>query len=383
MISGTMISMLPLHVLRVLGPAAALILGASPVIAGFDEPTTTPPNPTTPTSPVTPIPTPPRGPVLRPPRVDSPTSIEPVRPNLPDVPARELGLPVNPPLVREGAFVSSARGQLVRGKSGRPYFIFDRDATGRTFPPMILVEGPNLASMERLAEAGGSNARLRIGGQVLVYRGRNYLLVTTPPLMERLAEQVSADTTPSPREGAGGGQDGSPTNAPATTPPQSAPSTPPGERSIDDIIADLDKAVGPRANVADRRPVQSVPSDAAPGASGPDAALNSAPTGGVMDSRSLGYLASRRGRLVRASDGWLMFRPDTGANSGGGGGKTEPAMNLLPCQNLMALETIAETAGESTTLTMSGEVMVYQGRHFLLPSMYVVNRVSGNVLPTQ
>lgn len=316
--------------------------------------------PTTPTAPAAP-----RGPVVKSPRIDAPGSVDAVHPNVPTSTAHDLGLTVNPPLIREGAFVSSSRGQLVRGKSGRAYFVFDRDTSGRTFPPMILLEGPNLAAMERLSEAGGPTTRLRIGGQVLVYRNHNYLLVTTPPLMER------ADAAPMPGDAA------ATEAANADIAPDQTPQ-PLGERSIDQIIDDLDKAIGPRSSVANRRPVQAsqLPENASDAS---DTVVAESTAGSsVMDSRSLGFLTSRRGRLVRAPAGWLMFRPDNGSAS-----KPEPGLTLLPCQNLMALENVSDTSGDSVTLTMSGQVHVYKGRHYLLPTMYVINRPGAIVLPTQ
>lgn len=330
-----------------------------------------------------PIPARPRGPVLRPPQVNAPgkDGTEPVRPMEAAPPARDLNLSVSPPLVREGAFIASGFGQMVRGKSGRAYFVFQRDASGKTFPPMILLEGPNLAALERLSEVATPTSRIRIGGQVLVYRDHNYLLITTPPLMER---GVEASTPPPGETPADSTQPGAGDPAQGDAPSRATAANQ-GEKSIDDIIAEMDRAVGSRQSVGARRPIQS-PGDLTQNGSGAAAPASSAAgttstyeTGAAaMDSRTLGYLTSRRGRLVRSPDGWLTFRPDSGSS-----GKPEPAMALLPCQNLMALETISDSHGDATTLTVSGEVFVYQGRRHLLPSVYVVDRASTNVQPTQ
>jgi hypothetical protein len=58
-------------------------------------------------------------------------------------------------------------------------------------------------------------------------------------------------------------------------------------------------------------------------------------------------------------------------------------MMLLPCTNLSAIESIAERMGEAATFTISGQVIVYKGRNYLLPTTYTVNRVTDQVLPTQ
>lgn len=351
----------------VLGPCMFSALAAISLFAASTLAQSTPPETAPPVTPAETKPTPaprPRGPILNSPRADAPTALEPIRPNLPGSPAAELGLTTNPPLIREGAFISNARGRMVKGKTGRFYFIFDRDATGRTFPPMVLLEGPNLASMERLTERSPEGSRLRIGGQVLAYHARNFLLVTVPPLLERPADpgiEPIAAPTPEP--------------AISTQPSATSPSTtpPPAERSIEDIIADLDRAVGPSATAGARRPIvdSQIPAEARPHGATVE---ERSPT----DSRALGYLASRRGRLVRGTDGWLEFRPDNGPS-----GKPEAAMTLLPSQNLSNLETLSDSAGENMTLSMSGDVFIYKGRSYLLPTMYVVNRDTGNLVPTQ
>lgn len=288
-------------------------------------------------------------------------TVEAVRPGLSGTPMAELGYTSNPYLVREGAFVANARARIVRGKTGHRFAIFDTDSAGRTLPPMVLLESANLASMERLLEHAADGTRVRLNGQATVYHDRNFLLLTAPPLMERAAEAapIAPEIPAAPQ-----GKD-IPAGAPA---PTTGPTATPAEPSIAQIIADLDKAVGAKRDSAPTRDRSSNARTADTGEPDPTAA----------DNQFGGYLTSRRGRLVRSSDGTLAFRLDSGSV-----GRTEPAYTLLPCQNLGSLDGWFDANGDATAMVMSGEVTVYRGRAFLLPQMYSVPRATDVVLPTQ
>ncbi len=81
------------------------------------------------------------------------------------------------------------------------------------------------------------------------------------------------------------------------------------------------------------------------------------------------FIANRKGRMVRASSGDWAMTFDADAT-----GPADPPMILMPCLNLMSMEKIAERAGDTLTFTVSGQVFVYKGKNYLLPSMYVINR---------
>ncbi len=151
---------------------------------------------------------------------------------------------------------------------------------------------------------------------------------------------------------------------PAVTPtaPQSPPATPasspstPGTAAPEEVMKDLEKAareVGrPLPGAAPATPV-------APG-------VSTAP-GGLMREGS--FIASRSGRLARGAAGeWLLtFENDAK-------GAAIAPMVLMPCLNLMAMEKLAERGGESLSFTVSGQVFVYKGRNYLLPTLYSVNK---------
>ncbi len=90
------------------------------------------------------------------------------------------------------------------------------------------------------------------------------------------------------------------------------------------------------------------------------------------------FINARRGRLTRSVTGELLFTMDAD-----GRGRADAAMVLLPCQNLQGMERVVERAGESVTFTVSGQVFVYKGRNFLMPTLFQVNRRPGEVTPAQ
>lgn len=308
-------------------------------------------------SPVVPLPA---GEAPRPvvvPSQDQPT-LEPVRPGVPPAAAADLNQTVSPGLVREGSLINQVPARVVQGKSGRWYAIFDNSAaSGRVLPPMILLESASLQPVTRAAQRVGPDARLRLSGSVTVYRNHNYLLPTAAPLVEPARAEPAIPADPA-------------TTAPAA--PSAAPRPAASEPSIDQIVAELDKAAGARPEAPSVRIAQQAAEFASdPAAEQPE----SAAAARVMPA---GFLAGRRARIVRGSDGRLFARFDNGPS-----GATEPAMALLPCQNTAAIEALVDSTGDLGTLTLSGHVQVFRNRNYLLPTMYVVNRPSEQVSPAQ
>jgi hypothetical protein len=345
---------------RILGLLLASGLAAAAIAEPPPQGPSTQPDPTQPGKPMEPVPR-----ATLPRIIVSPSTapaLEPVRPNVPPSAAADLTLGTSPPLLREGAFVSNASAQLVRGKSGRWYAIFDPDASGVRLPPMIVLEHSNLAAMERVVGRGGADkaaTRMRLIGRVLVYRDRNFLLPTAPPILERPAP-VDPDANANAASRAASAAAAS-ANAPKPEGDSSSKNT---EPSIEQIVAELDKAVG---NTGTRR---SIPEATAPGAeAGPG-------EGGSEASVTPGFLTARRARVIRNAEGAPMAVFDSGAS-----GRTEGPMILMPCQNLTAIENAMDSGNESLTFTLTGEVHVYKGRRYLLPTMYQVNRPMDNVMP--
>ena len=84
-----------------------------------------------------------------------------------------------PKLRREGEFVVSRRGRIARTRGGRDVmFMFDSVNKDKPEPPMILVPCEILETMENEVERQGDKISFIVSGQILTYRGANYLLPT-------------------------------------------------------------------------------------------------------------------------------------------------------------------------------------------------------------
>lgn len=118
-------------------------------------------------------------------------AVDPVRPALTPAPTtgnitdrRVLG--VAPDLLqqalglrREGDFVLSRRGRFVQGESGNPpLFVFAADGARAAEPPLIMAPSQLTEQVEKILQEQGDWSVFTVTGQVLTYRGANYLLPT-------------------------------------------------------------------------------------------------------------------------------------------------------------------------------------------------------------
>lgn len=89
-----------------------------------------------------------------------------------------------PKLRREGEFVVSRRGRVVRASnSNHLIFAFEADSEHAAEPPMVLMPCQLLQNMEELIRERGDRVQFVLSGQIFSYRGANYLL----PTMMKLA----------------------------------------------------------------------------------------------------------------------------------------------------------------------------------------------------
>lgn len=110
---------------------------------------------------------------LKPVGLTSKPAVEP-----PGTKARAGGAGDKVKLLREGTFLTSRRGRMVRSSAGDWEYVFDADAQGNADPAMVLMPCLNLAGMEKTAEKRGESTTFTVTGQVFVYHNRNYLLPT-------------------------------------------------------------------------------------------------------------------------------------------------------------------------------------------------------------
>ncbi len=83
-----------------------------------------------------------------------------------------------PTLRREGEFLVSRRGRLIRSDGGEQMFVFEADSQNAPEPPMVLQPCRRLQDMEDIVQQRGESIVFVVSGQVHVYRGQNYLLPT-------------------------------------------------------------------------------------------------------------------------------------------------------------------------------------------------------------
>lgn len=84
-----------------------------------------------------------------------------------------------PELRREGEFLVSRRGRLVRSEDGaHVLFVFEADDKDAPERPMIMMPCRMLESMEEIASDRGGSVEFILSGEVFVYRKHNYLLPT-------------------------------------------------------------------------------------------------------------------------------------------------------------------------------------------------------------
>lgn len=242
-------------------------------------------------------------------------------------------------LVREGSFLRNRRGRLVRGE-GAWVYVFDKDGQGNAEPPMVMLPCRRLREMQQALELRARTLTFQTTGQVFAYEGRNYFLPTFFGVIA--AERIAL-----------------PTEAEAAAPASRDPS---GADLVREMSGGARPAVTPRANGGNGRADTSAE---------PMASLREGIT-----------IVSRRGRVVRDA-GQLSFVTDNDASTRGAG-KPEPALALMPCMNLEAIERIVDRRGDRAVLTMSGRIFAYEGRNHLLPTFFVEEADrEGNLIPAQ
>lgn len=302
-----------------------------------------------------------------------PVVVDPVsseRPGLPSNIVRQDLSPTSSGLIREGAFISEHQGLLRPLKGGGWAFVFDPDADDNRLQPMIIQPGLRLTEMRRLVESSDRTITFRISGRVLVYGSRNYLLptfYTTVSVGERDTVAPGVDDR---------------TDDPALDEFEELFLETEGDPSLDESIEEVERL--------DRPNPTSIPRG------GGDPEEPGEQTGSAEDEapkrliREGVQITARVGRLVRSpGTGWLMSfdnDTDTAADPGvsGDGATLDTPMQMLPCLNLQGMEALAEEYGSRLRFTVSGTVYVYDGRNYLLPTMYIIELDrTGNLIPGQ
>ncbi len=218
------------------------------------------------------------------------------------------------------------------------YFHFDALEGGGSEPPMRLMPCLTLMEMRRLVESRRETATFVLSGEVFEHAGENHL-------MPMFFTVVGRETTSKPEEPA--------TSAP-TAPPAGSPAPASGDPSATDLIARLEQASAPK------RTLERASAPARAGEGGPKASL----------IREGEIVSARRARMVRAAHNtWdLVFDNDPQTPE-----SVAVSMRLLPCRTLERMEGVSVRFGETLSLVVSGQVYVFEGENYLLPTVFRVD----------
>ncbi|MBL9150287.1 MAG: hypothetical protein JNM94_16480 [Phycisphaerae bacterium] len=266
------------------------------------------------------------------------------------VPGTTVAAPRRAPLLREGSFIARSAGAL-RLDTKRNEWIFAPDARDSSGLQRELVVLPNETLGEAVRTIGLSPRELRFEatGQIFIYQGRNFLLLT-------MATPVAPATTSSPADAA-------PTPAPPPTKPNAKPPAKPAPVDEEKIAEELERQLIEK--------IQSVPKATVPApAAESTAETRSAPAEAALPTQPSMRIQSRRGHLLRdsATGGWrFVFEgqlPDG----------TEPSMPVLPCLALERVESMIRLAESQVPILVSGMTTSFEGRTFLLPTSFRLAR---------
>lgn len=252
-------------------------------------------------------------------------------------------------LLPEGTYLLRRRGIVVPVGEHRWAFVFDQDAQGHADPPMFLLPSQQLSEMVRLVKSRAETVTFFVDGEVFVYDEHNDLLP--------IRYDVGAEKDHSHEEETRAALDANKALRPDDKNP-----------SVESLMQRLERATGQEGE----RSEPSRPS--------------TAPQGGaetLLPEQT--PLISARGRLVRAEQGWWAFVPDNDADAGAGEPKRQGhAFILEPCLNTQELERLAERYADRVAFVVSGAIFVFDGRNYLLPTMYLVEtNTDGNLTPAQ
>jgi hypothetical protein len=197
--------------------------------------------------------------------------------------------------------------------------------------------------------------RYFINGQVFAFHGRPYILLsvpptTTPPKSDTPAPTSNDAATPTPKP------------TPAPTPTINQDSSLPEATDVQSLITELEQRRTTARALEAAATLAQTKDGGSSAASTPDATSpnQAAPTAARPDGQ---HINGRQGRVVR-HDAWLIFTPDSGTSA-----PSDAPMVLLPSAQMERLEGLVFRFGDSARYRISGKLVTYKGRQFLLPTL--------------
>jgi len=236
-------------------------------------------------------------------------------------------------LLREGTLLRRLSGEIREEAEGGASFSILGSSDPLAGYRLTLTPGLLLDEvLETLRSMRVERQRFEVTGRVLVYRDRNYLQLTQPAILTERSVDPSAEVSDAAAD--------------ADEPD-----------STDSIIRDLERSVG------------SIPRRV-PGGDRDRAEANEA----VLPEGT--RIVLRRGRLRRTPGGGFLFVFDADAS-----GLADPPMQLIPCMLLENMEQVAMGRDDRSAILLTGTVFLFDGRNYLLPSVYRMPRDVSQLSP--
>lgn len=271
-------------------------------------------------------------------------------------------------LLREGASLVHAIGEITQDPDERNWVFRARvgtlnassGAAASLRRELLLMPSPVLEDMLRVQKLSPVPVEFDVTGKVFIYRGRNWLLPELAPPIMRFDAAPSAVVAPQ-------------------APPTAALQSPNGKSSVvlsddpDDVaVAELERKLEARIGAVPGVPRRDDPRRI-------EEESSAATMEDVANTRASDdpRLHARRGQLTRdPSTGAWRFLPQQARSM-----HDDLALELLPCLMLERLERLARESEGVYEVVLSGNVLLFEGRRYLLPSWYQRARGGKGVAP--
>ena len=276
---------------------------------------------------------------------------------LPSLPSPRIGSEAAPitagRFLAEGTFISNRTGTLLVSDAGDVIFVPKGDSLDKGHPPVMLLPCQKLEQMLAAKSVNGDQSLFVVSGQMFTYRDRQFLLPTMFATRQAGTGEAMSPSTP----------------APVPTASESTSATTEQDPRVTDLIRDLEQArLGPRkvspSGVA--RPGGESPVPPATTTGAPSEAVT-AQREGLANEGTM--ITNRRGRLMRMATegGRLCLVTDNDVNSPAGS-----VLILQPCRVMQQMEGMSSLRGDSMTFRVSGQIMVFGGKNFLMPTFFQI-----------
>lgn len=237
------------------------------------------------------------------------------------------------PLLREGSFLVEVKGTMGFNDKSK-WWRFTIQSDDPKHPSYVLSFLPCtlMADMRQITQSmPNQQVTFETTGQVFVYHGRNFFLPAHAP---RVVEVQQQSSLPPKEETDAANENEDPDQQ---------------DDSAESILRGLEQSVG--------SVVRSTGGDAKE--QNKELKLTSEGT----------QIVNRRGRMHRGGRGTWWFTFDADAS-----GLSDPPMVILPCLLLERMERYAARSGAHTAMLLSGRVLVYEDRNYILPTMFQIPR---------